>query len=109
MSWTSPQRRERVAGVRLRHPCRERIADDAECHDVGPLGDAATAELADRRDRRQSALDGKGWRPAAADEGRAVALPEHCRRSVAIAPSSHTRFDAYRGAGGLRWVASDKL
>ncbi len=30
---------------------------------VGPLDDAATAELADRRERWQAALSGKGWRP----------------------------------------------
>ena len=50
----------------------ERLADDPECRDVGPLDDAAMAELADRRERWQAALDGKGWRPP---------QPMRCRRS----------------------------
>ena len=60
--WTSPRNRERwqvfACAVHA-----DRLADDPECRDVGPLDAAATAELADRRERWQAALDGKGWRP----------------------------------------------
>jgi hypothetical protein len=41
----------------------DRLDDDPECRDVAPLDDAAAAELGDRRERWQAALDGKGWRP----------------------------------------------
>ena len=60
--WTSPRDRERwrVFGCAVH---ADRLADDPECSDLGPLDDAATAELADRRERWQAALDGKGWRP----------------------------------------------
>jgi hypothetical protein len=59
--WTSPRReRWRVFGC-VEHAAR--LADDPECSDVGPLDDAARAELAGRCERWQAALDGKGWRP----------------------------------------------
>ena len=41
----------------------DRLADDPECRDIGPLDDAATAELDDRRIRWAAALAGKVWRP----------------------------------------------
>jgi hypothetical protein len=37
--------------------------DGPEWHNVGPLDEAATAELHDRRERWADALAGKGWRP----------------------------------------------
>lgn len=37
--------------------------DGPEWRDVGPLDDAAAAELAARRDRWAAALAGKGWQP----------------------------------------------
>jgi hypothetical protein len=49
-----------VAGLRLRHADR---LEGPEWHDVGPLDDAATAELTARRERWRAALNGKGWRP----------------------------------------------
>ena len=60
--WTSPRTRERwrVFGCAIH---ADRLADDPECCDVGPLDNAARAELADRRERWQAALDGKGRRP----------------------------------------------
>jgi hypothetical protein len=62
--WTSPRTRERwrVFGCAAH---ADRLVDDPECRDVGPLDDAAKTELADRRERWQAALDGKGWRPPA--------------------------------------------
>jgi hypothetical protein len=55
----------------------DRLVDDPECRDVGPLDDAATAELADRKARWDDALAGKGRRlPLAGEEptNRACAL-----------------------------------
>lgn len=61
--WTSPRDRERwqvfACAVHA-----DRLDDDPECRDVGPLDNAAQAELDDRRARRQAALDGLGWIPA---------------------------------------------
>jgi hypothetical protein len=60
--WTSPQTGERwrVFGCAAH---ADRLADDPECGDVGPLDAVATAELDDRRERWATALAGKGWRP----------------------------------------------
>jgi len=41
----------------------DRLGDDPECSDVGPVDDASAAELDDRRERWAAALAGKGWRP----------------------------------------------
>jgi hypothetical protein len=37
----------------------DRLDDDPKCADVGPLDDAAAAELADRHERWQAALGGR--------------------------------------------------
>ena len=59
--WTSPRDRERWrAFACAAHADR---FDGPEWRDVGPLDDAARAELDDRKARWQAALDGKGWRP----------------------------------------------
>jgi hypothetical protein len=59
--WTSPR-----TGARWRaFACTAHAnhVNGPAWRDVGPLDDAARAELTDRRDRWTTALAGKGWRP----------------------------------------------